>query len=98
MKNYTYGWMLRDKGFVEIPEEQYTDIQKDMQKYIEVLSEAVCKANCGWDGVRYAVMQYPNGGNSPYMVLWVRDGGERWIPVDGNNKGCNLSVLGENLW
>lgn len=98
MKNYTYGWRLKELGYVEIPEEQYTDRQKDMQKYIEVLSEAVRKAKCGWDGVRYAVMKYTDGSIEKYMVLWCDNGGSRWIPITGNSKGCNLSVLGENLW
>jgi hypothetical protein len=34
----------------------------------------------------------------PYMVLCVDGHGERWIPIDGNSKGCNLQVLGENIW
>ena len=81
MKNYTYGWKLKEQGFVEIPKEQYTDRQRDMQAYIQVLSEAVRKAYCGWDGVRYAVMQYIDSSIEKYMVLWVDGGGERWIPI-----------------
>jgi len=30
--------------------------------------------------------------------LYVDGGGQRYIPINGNSKGCNLSVLGENLW
>ena len=33
-----------------------------------------------------------------YMVLQVDGHDVRWIPIDGNSKGGNLSVLGENLW
>ena len=98
MKNYTYGWKLREQGYVEVPEEQYTDRQKDMQEYIELLSDVVCKANCGWSGVEYKVMKYIDGSIEKYMRLWVEDGGSRWIPITGNSKGCNLAVLGENLW
>lgn len=29
MKNYTYGWKLREQGYVEIPESEYTERQKD---------------------------------------------------------------------
>ena len=97
MKNYTFGWRLKELGYVEVPEEQYTDRQKDMQKYIEVLSETVRKAKCGWSGVEYRLMKINNYAE-PYMVLCVDGHGERWIPIDGNSKGCNLSVLGENLW
>ena len=98
MKNYTYGWKLKEQGYVEVPEEQYTDRQKDMQAYINVLSEAICNAQCGWDGVEYKAMKHTNGSLETYMRLWVKDGGSRWIPITGNSKGCNLSVLGENLW
>jgi hypothetical protein len=34
----------------------------------------------------------------PYMVLCVGGHGERWIPIDGNSKGCCLEVLGQNIW
>lgn len=98
MKNYTYGWRLRELGYVEIPEEQYTDRQRDMQAYINLLSAAVLEANCGWDGVEYKVMQHKDGSIAPYMRLWCYNGGSRWIPIDGNSKGCCFSVLGENLW
>ena len=98
MKNYTFGWKLKEQGYVEIPEDQYTDRQRNMQEYIRVLSEAVRKAHCGWSGVRYAVMQYIDGSIEKYMVLWVEDGGSRWIPITGNSKGACLSELGANLW
>lgn len=98
MKNYTYGWKLREQGYVEVPEEQYTDRQKDMQQYIKLLSDVVRKANCGWSGVEYKVMKYIDGSIEKFMRLWVEDGGSRWIPITGNSKGCNFSVLGENLW
>lgn len=99
MKNYTFGWKLKEQGFVEVPEEQYTDRQKDMQEYIELLSEAVIKAKCGWSGVRYAIMQYIDGSIEKYMVLWVNDIDDgRWIPITANSKGACLSALGENLW
>ena len=98
MKNYTYGWRLKEQGFVEVPEDSYSDRQKEMREYIRTLSEAVAKAKCGWNGVRYAVMKYIDDSIEKYMVLWVEGGGERWIPITGNSKGCCLSVLGENLW
>jgi hypothetical protein len=98
MKNYTYGWVLQDKGYVEVDESEYTAAQMDMQKYIDMLSDVVVAAKCGWDGVEYKVMKHPHGGNETYMVLCVDQVGERWIPITGNSKGCNLEVLGENLW
>lgn len=98
MKNYTYGWVLRDKGYVEVDEAEYTERQMDMKEFIESMSIVIKSAKCGWDGVRYKVMKYMDCSIEKYMVLYCNDGGERWIPINGNSKGCNFSVLGENLW
>lgn len=98
MKNYTYGWVLRDRGYVEIDKSVYTDAQKDMMGYIDMLSRIVAVAKCGWDGVEYKVMQNRHGDVESYMVLTEYGAGVRWIPITGNSKGCNLQVLGENLW
>lgn len=97
MKNYTYGWALKDKGYVEVPADEYNDYQKSMAEYINILSEAISKAKCGWDSVVYRLMKINNYAE-PYMVLCVDGHGERWIPIDGNSKGCVFAVLGENLW
>jgi len=98
MKSYTYGWMLKDKGYVEMDESEYTAAQMETKQYIDMLSDVVVAAQCGWDGVEYKVMKHPHWESRPYMVLCVGGTGERWIPIAGNSKGCNLQVLGENLW
>ena len=98
-KNYTYGWRLKELGYTEVPESEYTERQKEDKEFIDKLSEIVKEANCGWNGVSYKVMRYSDNSIEKYMVLYVDvvDNG-RWIPITGNSKGCNLSVLGENLW
>lgn len=96
-KNYTYGWILKDRGYVEVSETEYTERQIDMKNFIESMSEVIKTARCGWDGVKYKVMRYTDNSIEKFMVLYC-DGGERWIPITGNSKGCNFSVLGENLW
>ena len=98
-KNYTWGWMLKQKGFVEVPESEYTNRQQNDKEFIDKLSAIVKEANCGWNGVAYKVMRYSDNSFEKYMVLYVDvvDNG-RWIPITGNSKGCNISVLGENLW
>lgn len=99
MKNYTYGWRLKEMGYIEVPEIEYTERQHDIKNFIEMLSIVVRKANCGWSGVEYVLMKhYDHEHREPYMVLCVDGHRERWIPIDGNSKGCNISVLGENLW
>ncbi|MBR5604263.1 MAG: hypothetical protein IKW51_08690 [Bacteroidales bacterium] len=96
-KNYIYGWVLKDRGYVEVPESEYTERQIDMKNFIESMSEVIKDAKCGWNGVKYKVMRYIDDSIEKFMVLYC-DGGERWIPITGNSKGCNFSVLGENLW
>jgi len=101
MKNYTYRHVLLQQGYVEVPESEYTDRQKDMKDFIDDLSKIVKKANCGWDGVEYKVMHNKDMGNEKYMVLYVgytAGSGERWIPITGNSKGACISALGDNLW
>lgn len=98
MKNYTYGWAIKDKGYVELPVTEYNDYQMDMRKFIKSMSSVIVEAQCGWSGVRYEVMKHERGDVLEYMVLYCDGGGSRWIPITDNSKGCNFSVLGENLW
>lgn len=98
MKKYTYGWMLKKQGYVEVPESEYTERQKEMKNFIEKLSDVIVAAKCGWDGVEYKVMKYTDDSIEKFMVLCVDGRGARWIPINGNSKGCNLQVLGENIW
>ena len=100
MKNYTYGWLLKQQGYKELPESDYTERKIEMKRYVDILSDVVVKAKCGWDGVKYKVMQYGGDGSfEQFMVLHTDniDHG-RWIPINGNSMGLNLQVLGENLW
>ena len=101
-KNYTYGWRLKELGYTEVPESEYTERQKEEKAFIDMLSNVVWEADCGWTGVAYRVMRYTDGSIEKYMVLYVGSEdhmeGSRWIPVNGNSKGCNLAVLGENLF
>lgn len=98
MKNYTYDWQLKNLGYVEMPLDDYTESMWDMKEYVGMLSNVVIKAKCGWDSVEYKVMKHASGSINEYMVLCVDGHGERYIPISGNSKGSNLSVLGENLW
>lgn len=99
MKNYTYDWVIKDKGYVELPVTEYTEEQMDMKKFIKSMSTVIVEAKCGWSGVRYEVMKHNKRGDTlEYMVLYCNGGGSRWINITGNSKGSNFSVLGENLW
>lgn len=99
MKNYTYGWHIEAQGYREVDEDRYTPEQIDMKEFINVMSTAIEIAKCGWSSVKYKVMEHiEHKDMREYMVLYVGTHGTRWIPIDGNSKGCNFSVLGENLW
>ena len=99
MKNYTCGWELKELGYTEIPKAAYNPNRKEMAAFIKMLSDVVAEAACGWDGLRYALMKRNDSDYvESYMVLQVDGHDVRWIPIDGNSKGGNLSVLGENLW
>lgn len=99
MKNYTYGWHIKSQGYVEVDENKYTLKQIDMREFIKVMSTAIEIAKCGWDNVQYKVMEHTtNKDIEEYMVLYCGGHDTRWIPINGNSKGCNFSVLGENLW
>lgn len=97
MKNYIFGWQIKERGFVEVLDSDYTLPQVQMKVYIDALSAVLVKANCGWDALKYKVMQNKYGIET-FMVLCVGDFEERWIPITGNSKGANLQVLGENIW
>lgn len=97
-KNYTYGWYLQSLGYVEVPESEYTERMWELKEFIDMLSEVVKKAKCGWDSVELKVMKYTDDSFEKYMVLCVDGHGQRYIPINGNSMGCNLQVLGENLW
>ena len=103
MKNYIHKWQVGDGlEWREVPEDKYTERQKEHKEFIDMLSAVVKKAKCGWDEVRYKVVEYDDVFDSKsysiFMVLCVEGHEERWIPINGNSMGCNLSVLGENIW
>lgn len=104
MKNYIYKFQVGNgyDSWEEVPEEQYTERKKAHKEFINMLSAVVKQAKCGWDEVKYKVIKYEAGTDGEcfdtFMVLCVDGREERWIPITGNSMGCNLSVLGENIW
>jgi len=103
MKNYIYKWQVGGGlEWREVSEDKYTERQKEHKEFINMLSAVVKKAQCGWDEVKYKVIEYDDvfdsKSYSTFMVLCIDGHEERWIPITGNSMGCNFSVLGENLW
>ena len=100
MSNYVHKYYVKQVlGFEEVSENEYTTYQHEHKAFISKLSDVLKAARCGWDEVKYKVMRHPTSGSEEsYMVLCVGSDEVRWIPIGGNSKGCNLEVLGENLW
>jgi hypothetical protein len=99
--NYLYTYtILGDRRGSICSQSELEDIHIRHRSYVENhLRPAVISAKCGWDDLRYLCIKYPGSDHIyPYMVLYVDDRPERWIPVEGNSYGCNLQVIGENLW
>ena len=100
-KNYLYTFTIMNDRKGEIVDVFTLDeVYRKHHHYVKYyLAPAVKAANCGWSDVQYVCVKYPGNVHIyPYMVLYVNDKPERWIPVDGNSDGCNLEVIGENLW
>jgi hypothetical protein len=100
-KNYLHTYTILDERKGKICAfHELTSSHLNHQRYIHrFIRPAVKAANCGWSDVQYICIKYPDSDHIyPYMVLCVNDKPERWIPVDGNSDGCNLQVIGENLW
>ena len=98
MKNYLYKYEIEDRELIEVSIEEYTSYEQEMYEYIAMLSTAIEEARCGWNEVKYKVMQSKYGHYEHFMVLCVEGREERWIPITGNSKGCSFSILGENIW
>ena len=98
MKNYFLSKSANEYGYIEIPESEHTDNQKNMKTYIDILSNMIIKIDCGWDGVRYKVMSYYGEYIEEFMVLYAKGKEARWIPITGNSKKCNFDALIENMW
>jgi hypothetical protein len=100
-KNFLYTHTILDdrKGKI-CNTNELQEVHVKHKQYIEsYLQPAIIAANCGWSDLQYLCVQYPGSDYLyPYMVLYVNDKPERWIPIDGNSDGCNLQVIGENLW
>lgn len=99
MKNYLYTFEIKRREGREVDWREYTENELQNSVYIEMeLRSALIGAKCGWDDLKYKVIEYPNEFRTSYMVLYSGGFPERWIPIEGNSKGANLQVLGENIW
>lgn len=96
--SYRWGWQI-DPEFKALTRDRFTDNERDKARYVnEFLDASVNKADCGWDGVAYAVCDI-NGEYRTEFVLMFADRNDtprqaRWINVTGNSKGA----IAEAVW
>lgn len=102
MSGRTYGWALRNDGFVEVSENEYTEHHKEKQKFLNNVSAVVLQAECGWHRVVYKLMRRGKDYEAEYAVLLTKSNdsstGGRWINISGSSKGAILRAIGENLF
>lgn len=97
-RSYKWGWQI-DPELNALTTYAMTPEELDKRWYvIQYLDPSVHWANCGWDGVAYAVCD-ANGENRREFVLMFADkndtpNGARWIDVTGESKGS----IAEAVW
>ena len=91
-KNYLYTHtILHERQGKICAFHELTTSHINHQTYVHrFLRPAVKASNCGWHDLQYLCIKYPNNDHLyPYMVLYVNDRPERWIPVDGKARDCD---------
>ena len=92
----TYKWVLDQRGFKEIPFEEYTEEQLRKHGYVSrYLSPSIQAAKCGWDHVVYYVLENQYG-REEYAVLYpdTDNSSGRYMNVSGNS----LGAIAEEVW
>ena len=70
MKNYMYKHQIGEGlQHREVSEDKYTERQKEHKEFIDMLSAVVKKANCGWDEVKYKLIEYDDVFNTKLMAM-----------------------------
>ena len=106
MANYTFKWQLEEKGFKEIPWEDWDNLYngrlyKKKDFYVDnYLLPAVVQAKCGWEKVIYKIFKDNFGGYEEYIVLCYdsRNDDGRYINVSANSLGAIAQTVFDNIW
>lgn len=100
MSNYTWKWNLDEKGFVEVPFEQYTECQTHKLNYVgKYLSPSIQHSNCGWHHATYYVLRNKLG-TEEYVALYPEkeNVNGRYINVSGNSLGAIAIATWSNVF
>ena len=97
--SYRWGWQIANDGFKVLSANHFTDNERDKARYVnEYLNASVSKADCGWDGVTYAVCDIEGESRREWVLMFADKNDTpleaRWINVTGDSKGA----IAESVW
>lgn len=105
MANYTFKWQLEEKGFKEIPWEDWDKLPngkgyKNKDYYVSnYLTQAIRESNSGWENVKYKLLKKDEY-IEEYIVLCydTKTDEGRYINVSGNSLAAIGQVAFNNIW
>lgn len=105
MENYTFKWKLEEKGFKEIPWEDWDKLPngkgyKNKDYYVDnYLMQAIRESNSGWENVKYKLLKKDEY-IEEYIVLCydTKTDEGRYINVSGNSLAAIGQVAFDNLF
>ena len=105
MENYTFKWKLEEKGFKEIPWEDWDKLPngkgyKNKDYYVDnYLMQAIRESNSGWENVKYKLFKKDEY-IEEYIVLCydTKTDEGRYINVSGNSLAAIGQVAFDNLF
>ena len=105
MANYTFKWQLEEKGFKEIPWEDWDNLYngrlyKKKDYYVSnYLMQAIRESNSGWENVKYKLLKRDEY-IEEYIVLCydTKTDEGRYINVSGNSLAAISQVAFDNLF
>ena len=105
MANYTFKWQLEEKGFKEIPWEDWDNLPngkgyKNKDYYVDnYLMQAIRESNSGWENVKYKLLKKDEY-IEEYIVLCydTKTDEGRYINVSGNSLAAIGQVAFNNIW
>ena len=105
MANYSFKWKLEEKGFKEIPWEDWDKLPngkgyKNKDYYVDnYLMQAIRESNSGWENVKYKLLKRDEY-IEEYIVLCydTKTDEGRYINVSGNSLAAIGQVAFNNIW
>ena len=105
MSNYIFKWQLEEKGFKEIPWEDWDNLPngrlyKKKDFYVNnYLMQAIRESNSGWENVKYKLLKKDEY-IEEYIVLCydTKTDEGRYINVSGNSLAAIGQVAFNNLF